>query len=304
VTAVVPDKVLEGEQAQRFASETDAMVRCRGYPDDVAPQSTTARLSRAALQYAQSLDESDASVVARRLYSYNSRPLSPWWARKLYSPEAVMEYLQMTMGAAGVLLQRYWHQTVPTSDAHGWRFFVPRDAGGDGSTDHGPEYKLYVSPDCVAMPWAFPATVATLARVGAPPFKVGRDVYGMLRPDKLVIYVRGYDELCETAERLRCALDGIAVHGVPFTAEIAGDGLLSWGIDPPWGFIETHDGTQASWREWVATRLAHHLSLAKLSTAGSVESWRLAADRVRALGVDINTWAPSAEIWPTGAKSK
>ena len=57
------------------------------------------------------------------------------------------------------------------------------------------------------------------------------------------------------------SLGSCPAHGVPFTAEISPDGLLSWGADPPGrSFSDGADST--SWRMWVTRRLAEYLTVA------------------------------------------
>jgi hypothetical protein len=91
---------------------------------------------------------------------------------------------------------------------------------------------------------------------------------------------------------LRQKLAGMPAHGVPFSAEIAGDGLLSWGIDPP--IEEQSFDVQGgeSWRLWVANRLAMALLNAKSGRSVKVEPWQFALERLRLDGVDTETWIP------------
>jgi hypothetical protein len=91
----------------------------------------------------------------------------------------------------------------------------------------------------------------TFGETGVQQFKVGRDIYGMLRPDKLVAYFATQQQLCETSERLYARVGGMAAHGVPFTCELHGDGLLSWGMDPPKRAQVLAWQERQSWRFWV-----------------------------------------------------
>jgi hypothetical protein len=108
-----------------------------------------------------------------------------------------------------------------------------------------------------------------------------------------VAYFDGFERLAAAGERLRARLDGVAAHGVPFSAEISQDGLLSWGADPP-DHAQT-PGMQGgeSWRLWVCTRLAAAL----VSARGGSEAAEYALERIRLEGVDPATWAPSQGIW-------
>jgi hypothetical protein len=146
------------------------------------------------------------------------------------------------------------------------------------------------------MPSALPDALAisgeVLHELRAPTFKVGGDVHGLLRPDKLVAYFAGFDQLAEAADRLSARLAGLPAHGVPFTAEVSSDGLLSWGVDPPRQDQRLTSSGQ-SWRLWVVGRLAAAL-LAARSAATAHEPWRYALDRIGLDGVDPWTWVPSS----------
>ena len=151
---------------------------------------------------------------------------------------------------------------------------------------------------------ALPSALAPAAEVlastrSATAFKLGADLPGLCRPDKLVVYFDRLDDLRAVAEELRGRLAGQPAHGVPFTAAITDDGLLSWGADPPRGV----DGVRStSWRLWIARRLAEYLISARTSDGG-VAAWRFALDRLRLSGVDTDTWAPAGGMWPRAAAS-
>ena len=99
--------------------------------------------------------------------------------------------------------------------------------------DVTPAYKLYVSPVCAQLPEAFGAVAAAVSRSASFQWKVGSDVYGLLRPDKIVACFTDFADLHATAADLLAKLDGCPAQGVPFTAAIESGRLLSWGIDPP-----------------------------------------------------------------------
>jgi hypothetical protein len=85
---------------------------------------------------------------------------------------------------------------------------------------------------------------------------------------------------------------------VPFTSEIGGDGLLSWGVDPPdeEGSAWRGWSGRESWRLWLARRLASALVTAQ-ATGPSEEAWRFVLDRLRLEGVDTDTWTPGALVF-------
>src|SRR5262249_29420130 len=135
----------------------------------------------------------------------------------------------------------------------GWLACTSRRGGeaGQGKVTH----KLYVSPQVQAMPEAFAVVLDVLSTRSAH-FKIGSDAAGLLRPDKMVAYFGDQDSLLEVASELTKQLSGVAPHGVPFSAEITTNGLLSWGMDPPQTEHVLTWQEPESWRQWVVRRLA------------------------------------------------
>jgi hypothetical protein len=181
------------------------------------------------------------------------------------------------------LLARRWAEQP--RDEGPWRMFWPKGANGSGKTSEN--VKLYVSPHYLQLPEALAAVADVLAANPASAgFKVGRDLGGILRPDKLVCYFRRLDDLRAAAVELQTRLKSVEPHGVPFTAPIDADGLLSWGLDPA-------IGTGESWRLRVSRMLAEYLLTARPSTR---EPWQLALERLKLAGVDPDTWVPTARM--------
>jgi hypothetical protein len=92
-------------------------------------------------------------------------------------------------------------------------------------------------------------------------------------------------------------LDAIPAHGVPFTAEITGNGLLSWGMDPPQSERMLAWQEPESWRLWVVRRLAAAMIAAQVDARSSMPPWEFALERLRHEGVDVEGWVPSTSIW-------
>jgi hypothetical protein len=137
--------------------------------------------------------------------------------------------------------------------------------------------------------------------VGAVALKVGNDAPSLLRPDKIVLYFADLDSVSAGAARLAHELAGCPVHGVPFTAELAGsDGLLSFGIDPPRPEHAIAWQERESWRLWLTNRLAVAL-LAARRDGGTLEPWQYALARLELEGIDPSTWAPPADLWDEAA---
>jgi hypothetical protein len=293
VESLVLEGVLELERGGGFVSGPSAVADAAAD----AGAGRLARLSHAALAYGAALPVDDAGVLARRLYLYNTAPLTPARQAALGDPAAVARRLGLGAGALHRTLAAAWWADAPPADGatRHWYVWHPRDAADRAPSAVG--YKLYVSPSVEAVGDAFPLVVAALARRRPLPFKVGAHAHGLLRPDKLVIYLDRLEAVFELGDLLRHELRGVAAHGVPFTGPVGDAGLLSWGIDPPrvsWGRGED---ARRSWRSRVTTRLAASLGAARAQGATPAAAARFAVERIRHAGVDPATWAPRSQEW-------
>lgn len=294
VARLVADAILEVEEEGRFISGAPALALFGERRSGSGAGGRLADISLAALRYAQDLAEDDPLSLSFRLYGYNRRPLTPAWKRLLPKGESVLAWLGIGSGGPGgprrQLLDRSWERTGGGSAEWwlSWRSRQDGDLTGSGAT-----WKLYISPMPEALPGSFGDILEALAAGRAAQFKVGADALGILRADKIVSYFPSFERLAAAAEALEARLSGIPAQGVPFTSEIGGAGLLSWGVDPP--REESAFGSGESWRLWLTHRLARALVSAR-SVEGS-EPWQFALDRVRLEGVDTDTWTPGALLW-------
>ena len=323
IRRLVLDSVLEIEIAGVFRSGARAWqtIGAAGATASgtLGSLSRTAELSVDALRYAQELPGWTADEVARWLYHYGRRPITPELRRRLSDPAAVAsEMIDGRPGTRAAL--RSWVETSGSADGSPWRSWHPRHPRSrsalPASTD--PTFKLYVSPAIEALPRTVEAVASTLADApGVASWKIGRTIDGLTRPDKLVAYFDRQHDLVVAANRLGPTLSGEPAHGVPFTAAITTDGLLSWGIDPPRAGSGP-SGPSGSWRSWVTERLADYLIAARASAGeGSPvdqgplgegrregapdegdrrapEPWQVAIARLRLDGVDVDTWVPTS----------
>lgn len=258
----------------------------------VTGRDALSRLSEAALRSAEALKSNDIAVVADHLYSYNTIALTPGWRRRFANVSGIHRALGVSSNRhLQSTLEVNWVQ-IPSSTAPGWLVWLNRESGMElgGS---GPEFKLYVSPAVDTLERVFPELVRVLTFSRARSFKVGADAEGLLRPDKLVAYFSNLGDLANAAHELGRRLEGVPPHGVPFTAEIFGDGLLSWGVDPP---VRAHAlGKAPSWREWICIRLATALIEARQEDDSRDPLWLVALERLRTDGVQVERWLPSPE---------
>ena len=280
VVDLVLDGILEIEHDGDFVCGADALpvighdaVRGEG-------------LSIDALRYAEDLASDDVDTLTRALYLYNRIPASRFWTARFPDRDAVLAHL----GASKI--PAAW-RILPPAQSNDWISFHALDRRPRSG---GPTYKLYVSPRPENIRDAFEAVVRVLADRNTD-FKIGPNAGGLLRPDKMVAYFGAREELDDAAAALRPRLAGCPAHGVPFTAALDDDGLLSWGLDPPESERALSWLGRESWRLWLATKLGAALAFAKTSSRGAVEPWRFAVQRVRRLGVDIEHWTPAETLW-------
>ncbi|MET0555438.1 MAG: hypothetical protein ABW221_20515 [Vicinamibacteria bacterium] len=292
VLDLVLDGVLEMEEEGAFVCGSAALRLAA--PGASGPSGRIGRLSQEALRHVEALALDDPNEIAGRLYGYGRLPVSPDWERRLPDAAAVLAFVGAAPGGpVARQLEAGWDRG-PAGKSPGWIAWSPRAAHdrAGGRAVH----KLYVSPQPESLPQAFAALVDVLARRGHRPFKVGDAAPGVLRPDKLVAYFADVEELQAAAQELAERLPGLAAHGVPFSAEAGGDGLLSWGMDPPASERAVAWQEPESWRLWLARRLAAAL-LAARRDGSDLPPHRFAVERLRREGVDVDRWTPGAAMW-------
>jgi hypothetical protein len=234
-----------------------------------------AAISCRALFLAVALPTDDTARVARWLYRYGTLPREPEVERDFGPGDDPIAVLGLTPG--GIARQRL-DSTYEATTYPGWLGFARAPAPGEAPAG----YKLYVSPRPEALATAFPVIAAVFAAMGVRAFKVGRSLEGLLRPDKIVAYFNARPHLDEVAAALSTALADCPAQGVPFTAEVGADGLLSWGTDPPAG------GSALSWRSWVTRQVATALMATR--PAIGEDAVAAALRTVATAGVDPVEW--------------
>ena len=300
---LVLDGVLAVERNGKFVSGPDAAVVVTDEPaadsdDAFVPEGFLELLSIEALRYGQSLRLDDAMALSGRLYGFNRLPLSPYWKRTLRDIDAVEDFLGMRTAMTRGMLEGEWLRVQPPAGNDGWLAWQSRRAlAASRSGDGGVQCKLYISPRPECLPEFFPAILAALTQTNVKHFKVGKDAAGLLRPDKLVAYFCSHEDLMETAQRIKEALTRCMAHGVPFTAGLSEDGLLSWGTDPPaQGQVLPWLGIE-SWRLWVTNRLAVAMIAGASADTREIEPWQFALRRLQFEGVDTRSWIPAVTSW-------
>lgn len=230
----------------------------------------------------------DPKAVAQWLYRFGTAPCGPTIGHDFGKEDDPMGLLGLTQGGPA---RRLLETTFEAYSFPAWYAFELHGKDTTATT----ALKLYVSPAPRELPLAFPVIAKEFARLKVRSFKVGRGIEGLLRSDKIVAHFEDREHMEEVAQAIALSLPTISVQGVPFTEEARGNGLLSFGVDPP------YDTEARSWRSWLTKRLANGLISARSgSPRDRIEA---ALDAMRSAGVDPLIWKPaSQEFWKEGSR--
>jgi len=292
LTPLILDGVFEIERSGQFVSGAAALSRGDGSGVPVAA-SRLAALCEEAISYAAELDALSVQEVATRLYLFNCAPSTPALERRFADDNRLRGFVLSTPRITR-LVRTSWRSDALADSWLTWH---------RGGFAWRAGYKLYISPELEHLPRVFECAVEAFAKVRCPYFKLGRGAFGLLRPDKLVAYFLSLEPLQQAAELMMTSIAATPAQGVPFTAPIDPEGLLSWGMDPP-RFEQVQAWQQyQSWRQWLTWRIAHYAVAARDSGA-DVRSFVRA--RVKFDGVDPQTWSPDLAIWrgPVGTEQE
>jgi hypothetical protein len=288
IAKMVFDGILEIEADGRMHSGPGALSVLRRGDESDHVESSLATLSRRAVAYAAALEIADPVVLSARLYAFNRVPVTPRWRRLLPDEPSVGRYVNLREVAP--LPWRRLKRALPT----GW--IVWQRPSNGRNENPSAIYKLYVSPACSALRQTIAIAASVVFRSAALQWKCGNDATGLLRPDKFVAYFASFSQLQETAAEILGHLCGCPAHGTPFTADLGGGGLVSWGVDPGAGAGDFRSLEGESWRSLICNRLAAALALAKSSAATGVSPESFALERLGLEGIDTSTWAPTAGL--------
>lgn len=281
------DDVLQVDLDGEFVGGPRAYLNLAGDPDEWPALDRLAGLSQDAVGYAERLGSFSVEHLTARLYCFFRIPLAPRWRHRYPDMDSVLEIVGHNNPRSS--LTRHWTR-YGESLSEDWISWRRKDEHPLRAAAF--PYKLYISPAMEAIEDAMTVMVDALTESGAMAFKLGSDAPGLLRPDKAVVYLRDNVELERVARAVERALGGFPAHGVPFTAQLAEEGLISWGGDPEAGEEPVGAETE-SWRLSICRRLAENLVAA--GRAGLTQGWpaRFALARLALDGVDVTTFAPS-----------
>ncbi len=296
---IILDGILEIEVDGAMISGPDASAAIWGTPSIQESETALVAISRRAIEYAASLQLENPLELSARLYTYNSIPASRRWRESLPQDDATAHYLGLRDGPAARALSGW--RAHPESAA--WISWSPEHSVHEPRPrrDSAVTYKLYISPACDRLREAVHAIAASVAQSNAQQWKVGKGIHGLLRPDKMVVYFNQFADLQEVALKIISRLEGNPAHGVPFTAELAGAGLLSWGTDPAGDPNTLTWLSGESWRGKLCDRLAMAIVQARVRWRSEVnpetsplrDTVQFALHRLRLEGIDTNTWTPA-----------
>ncbi|MEX1364660.1 MAG: hypothetical protein AB1Z98_16150 [Nannocystaceae bacterium] len=297
IARLVLDGVLQVWHDERFVDGPEALAVVASPRDAAAAaHGRVGELSREAIAYGAALSLHDPRELSRRLYGYNRVAVSAWQQRSLPDEASLEAFVGLRapafVEALGEDFVRLSRPGARGRDAF-WIRWVRRT--GRDPESGAPLHKLYLSPTLEHLREVLPVAAAVAREHGSMSFKLGRQLGGLLRPDKLVMYFRSASQADAAAAELLDRLASVPAQGVPFTVAVDERGLVSRGFDPPPdSLLVPWQGP--SWRRFITDRLALALVDARgLDPPRSREQHAL--ERLRLEGIDPHTFTPAASLW-------
>jgi hypothetical protein len=286
IAGLVLDGLLELDAGEEFISGIAAFPYLfENTPRAVVPL-RLGRLAVRALRHAAHLSNSHAPVIAGHLYRFHALPLDPSSRHSFRS-----------LDLSGIAAPSGW-KAYPARASDAWTYWTREGAREKEDTTRA-TYKLYVSPAPSHVQETLRITLRAATLGTATVLKTGRGPAGALRPDKMVVYFERHEHMKEAARELTGLLAGTPTHGVPFSATITDDGLLSWGVDPPARGEWLAD--RESWRQSVTRTLARSLAIAGRCTAQPIEPWQFAVARLSVDGTPLEALSLEDPLRARGA---
>lgn len=291
IASLVLDNIIQIEWNHQYVGGPDALEALYGTQifDKKAIPDHLSGLSIEAIRYAWMLDEPDIKSLSNRLYKFNTTPWDQLKRNDFYSKHSVKEFLfKDSIEGWKEELDQAWRYSK-SSEKRGWLAWSRIRRKTNPAVKDPKICKLYISPLIEDLPAVFIRSLPIITNSEAISFKVGSSLDGLLRPDKMVVYFENFESLFETAGLLEKEINSFDPQGVPFSAQLDKDGILSHGVDP-WliDFPERKDNT--SWRVIVSNELATAIALSKAAEL----SWELSIGFLKAklfsAGIDMDQW--------------
>ncbi|HEY2720364.1 MAG TPA: hypothetical protein VGI82_01480 [Chitinophagaceae bacterium] len=294
IVRLVIDQILEVKWNGNFVSgvhATEAIFGSRLYGDRNFPNFISI-LSNQAIEYALHFDNAEMRMISNKLYTYHTTPWDSSAKRNFNKVKDIRDFVfSGSPGSLFSILNRDWALiNDPAKDY--WLGWNRKDFSGTSSSRADMTiYKLYISPLIEDLPKAMSISLPLLTSSNAFSFKVGNSIQGLLRPDKIVAYFDDKSSLLQVAEELKEKLKDCKAQGVPFTAQIDDDGILSWGADPP-GYIVLEAIEGGSWRCKVTDQIALAITQAKSEKLEDDQAIDFIGSKLFLADIDVYDWAP------------
>jgi hypothetical protein len=189
---------------------------------------------------------------------------------------------------------RGFNEVPPPPQNAGWHFFKSRRRTLE-KPESGIDYKVYISPSVADLASCLSQLYDIIPKTEANSWKVGRDVFGVTRSDKICVYFASKRAADEAGRLFVQELHGIEAQGIPFTRRYDANGLVSAGIDPPTPEFGVRAAFGTSWRDWISRKIASAIIVANSHKDYPITSVDSALWSMKLLGVDPATWSAFEE---------
>jgi hypothetical protein len=237
LSQLILDGLIEVRSKDRFLSGVTAL-KFLGDESGGGVEEASA-VSALALQYALAVRHLKPSVLAQRLYAFNSLP-----AVRSEAQDHAADFAACT----GVDVND------PSPHMGGFAWTLERDSGWlyfRRGASRGGRFKVYLCPKSQDIHKVIPTFAEVLGRNGGV-FKMAFPRDFLVRPDKIIAYFPTFQELQQGLSAMVGLTREARVQAVPFSAPVPKMPLLSWGVDPPSRSMRK----ARSWRSWLTVQVA------------------------------------------------
>ena len=141
----------------------------------------------------------DSNQLATWLYNYGREPVSREWVKRIPNKQAFEKFLGLQRNSP---IQVALEKEYIYYEVEGWHAWRHQESDIEHSLQQL-TYKLYVSPKPIVFASLLPLITQCFSDLKVPSFKIGKDVFGILRPDKLVAYFDNIEDLLRAAIKLK-----------------------------------------------------------------------------------------------------
>ena len=300
---LVLDCVLDVKSDDGFISGVEAVNRVLlpsphavHFADQKGRKTHTQTVSDRALYFAFNSALTQPIKISFLLYNFNRVPMNHRWKQIIPDEGALCKYLDLREDGSWTKMPEWIAPQKIRLDQKGqpnvfdlyWRSWNLKNR--EISKDM-PSYKVYFSPLPRYLPDVFRIVRGEAANSEAFFMKVGRNLTGILRADKLIVYFARFDLAFDFARRMSETLAHFESQATPFSFQVHPESsLVSMGVDPPRIL-----GERYSWRLYMTSKLSLAIQGARRTKAkdprGYVNTY------MGMLGIDTIDWRPAREDW-------